>query len=211
MTMTVKRSAFVGLALLAALGVLMLLMHTSSARSQAPATVGSAADHTYSLLARAATPDDVAASQKIDPGKWAAVMPELGIDIASVRVIRQTAEKTTVVLRRADAACLATAGANGRGLTCATNEEPSAATMIYGSAVGLVPDSVRSVTFHQTDGTEVTVSVVNNVWEAPAEADSATFTIEGEEKHVTLMPLSALPKGAKLSPDGVVSTGRSGP
>jgi hypothetical protein len=77
----------------------------------------------------------------------------------------------------------------------------------HGSAIGVVPDSVQSVSFKMTDGTTVRRDVTDNLWEAPAEAASATIVIDGRSNVVNLMPQSSLAAGATVGPDGIVSIG----
>ncbi|RKQ87543.1 hypothetical protein C8N24_5568 [Solirubrobacter pauli] len=197
--------AAVGLAVLLAL--YFLLGPASAPRVVAAASAGagnaaSAAADGYSVLERPATPDDdisrwatpAAARRLQGPG----MDPSLRFEDA--RVVYRDDTRSVAIVPSSTTPCLVTQFGNGSGgITCSP-------TLTYGSSFGVVPDSVKEVEFTLTDGSVVSHAVQGNVWHSPAEAASVRYVIAGTSTDLALMPLSSLPKDAKLSRWGTVSS-----
>lgn len=157
---------------------------------------------TFSVLSRPATSkDDVSAWKAAALGaqKRTGVNPTL--DFSNARLLYQDAGRAVAAVPTSSGACIATQSVDGSGaLTCSP-------AINYGNSVGLVPDAVKSVTFTLADGTQVDQNITENYWRAPAEAAKVSYVVDGQPQGVALMPLSSLPKGAQISPSGVVSAG----
>ncbi len=166
--------------------------------------------YSYSVLSRPATTADNVAAWRVTPQMMAEAQPAIGIDAAGTRLLRRSRGATLVAFpTRTGGACLAQAVATGdEGLACSTPEDPTTALIGYGKAVGLVPDGVSQVMFHLTSGEDVVGAVIGNLYDAPAEAQSVTFSVGGRVEHVELMPAGSLPPEAVMHPDGTVSLGR---
>ena len=156
---------------------------------------------TYSVFSRAATSAD-------DVSSWpmrAENFDQLGLRLDQARVVYRDAVRTMAAVPATDGPCLLTRLRNhGGGLNCGGAGRLTVA-LGYLGAIGLVPDSVDTVTFAMTDGSTQTAKVVDNTWNSPAEAASATFSLQGRSVSIELMPRSSLPKGTTISDDGVVS------
>jgi hypothetical protein len=137
----------------------------------------------------------------------AADMPDL--DPTGTRVLRRDAVETLAVIpTKSGGACLATMHSNGgAGRACTTATNPSVALVRYGQTIGLVPDGVDTISYRLSDGSVVQGGVVNNVYEAPADAAAATFAVGGSTNTVDLLPSGSLPKGAHVTSDGTIEIG----
>jgi hypothetical protein len=131
------------------------------------------------------------------------------LNTPAARRVAEDATKTVAAVPATgvDGPCLATRySSGGTALNCA-GSNGIIASIGYTGAIGLVPDSVTTVTLTMTDGSSRAATVADNTWRAPDDASQATFSLNGEQKIVRLMPRSSLPEGAKLSPDGLVTVG----
>ena len=169
------------------------------------------AKYSYRVLQQPATIADRVTDRRITPDIMANDMPELDPD--GTRVVRRVVSETLAVIpTRAGAACLALMARSGHaGRMCTTADDPSTALIRYEQAVGLVPDGVSDVTYRLSDGRKVQGAVVDNLYEAPANAASVTLVIDGATKTVDLMPTGSLPEGARVSEDGTVEIGNVSP
>ena len=201
-----------------ALVVVLLSQSTgNSGSAQAAPTGGSiqaaGADNvSYGVLAQRADADDQRFAQSsVALRETAEQAPQLGLEPNGARVVRSDAAGTLAVVPAKAAPCLVSESSSSRAVSCGTPEHPTTAQVTYGSATGVVPDSVATVSFRMTDGSTVRRAVEDNLWEAPAEAASATIVVDGHSTVVELMPATALPEGAKVGPDGLVTIGKPDP
>jgi hypothetical protein len=156
---------------------------------------------TYSVFSRPATPEDDVSGWPMRTENF----DKLGLRLDQARVVYRDAVRTLAAVPATDGPCLLTRLRNhGGGLNCGGAGRVTVA-LGYLGAIGLVPDSVDTVTFRMTDGSTQTAKVVDNTWNSPAEAASATFVLQGDSVNIELMPRSSLPKGTTISDDGVVS------
>ena len=169
----------------------------------------------YSILKRAPSASDALTSWRVSPRMLAAAHPELGLRVDQRRFLKQQGPMSFAIVPSSDGACLIESISDGSGnladgstsMQCTVPGESSAAAVTYGKATGLVPDGVTSVSFQISDGTQVTQAVSDNVWSAPAEAQTSSFEVLGQVKVIDLMPLSTLPAGARVAPNGLVTFG----
>lgn len=198
-------------AIVAATALVAGAQGSSTAGSQTQPASGSSAG--YMVLSRPATAQDseyVRASTILRT--TASRAPDLGLDPGGARVLRSDHSQTLAVVPAKAAPCLVSGnGGPGSHISCGTGSQPVTATVSYGSAVGVVPDSVGTVSFKMTDGTVATRDVVDNLWDAPAEAKTASFAVDGRSVTVELMPLSARPDDASTGADGMTSIGQPDP
>ncbi len=158
---------------------------------------------TYSVFTRPPTASDSVASWRLPE------FPGITLNTPAARRVSDDATKTVAAVPATgvDGPCLATHySSGGTGLNCPA-PNGIIASIGYTGAIGLVPDSVNTVTLTMTDGSSRSETVVDNTWHAPDDASRATFSLNGDELIVHLMPRSSLPAGAKLSPDGLVTVG----
>lgn len=156
---------------------------------------------TYSVLAGTRTALD-------DISSWRVSGPaELGLRIAEAKVVDRNSMRTLAVVPSAGLPCFAEKYANGTsGLGCGS-DTGIAAAISYTGSVGLVADTVKAVTYTMTDGSTVEGSVKSNLWKAPLEAKTVTFTENGQKRVVELMPPSEMPAGTEITPDGTMLPG----
>ena len=166
----------------------------------------------YGVLARPADADDERFAQSsVALRETSERDPQLGLEPDGARVVRSDAAGTLAVVPAEAAPCLVSESSSSRAVSCGTPEHPTTAQVRYGSATGVVPDSVSTVSFKMTDGSSVRRAVTNNLWEAPADAASATIVVDGHSTVVELMPRTALPEGATVGPHGLVTIGKPDP
>lgn len=166
----------------------------------APAAALKAQNGNYSVFARPARDRDNISGWRV-PRRHR----ETGIRYADARLVHQDAHRAVAAVPAQDQAapgrdqaCLVTQFRDGSGaLACSP-------TLMYGESIGLVPDSVDTVTYTLTDGTTQQQDVVDNMWRSPEEAARVTYTIDGRVESIALMPMSSLPANARLSESGVV-------
>jgi len=194
----------------ASFGVIAVLHSQSGTGSAHAAEIAS---QTYSVLARPADPNDVRFAQSSAAlREMAARSPQLGLEPSGARIVQSDNSQTVAVVPATTTPCLVSEGGDAHfSVSCGTPNQPTTAMVTYGSAMGVVPDSVDEVSFKMTDGTVVRGAVTNNMWSAPAEAASANIVMAGHTTVVDLMPRSRLPKGATVQPDGTVSIGDADP
>jgi hypothetical protein len=157
----------------------------------------------YGVLARPAVPADAMSDQRVPVAKLAQSMK---IDPTGARVVSKTPTETVALVPRADGKlCLHIVRADGfAGGACpdtASATSDGVAAGPPGSQVGVVPDGVKQITFELTDGTTTTAAVRANVYHAPAEAISATFSLGGGQRRVNLTPKSALDRLMNVTPN----------
>lgn len=169
-----------------------------AANSAAPGAV-------YSVLKRTATAADGQFAEASKGLKAAARESGLGVDPSGARLIKSKAGKSFAVVPATMAPCLIS---EDDAVSCGTQSAPVTAQVSYGYAIGLAPDAVKNVSVVLTDGTTTTTTVVDNVWEAPANAESATVTVGDYSEKIGLMPVGSLPPGATVTPDGLVTVRR---
>jgi len=195
-------------------GVLVALGAGSSSDAVAGSTQSNnqPGGRSYSVLTRPATARDREFSHSWNSVKdTASRTPGLGLDVNGARVVRSDATGTLAVVPAQAAPCLVSGhGDADSHISCGTGDEPVTATISYGSATGVVPDSVESVAFKMTDGTVTNGKVVDNIWNAPPEAATATYVVDGHTVVVDLMPASAMPAGATTDSNGMTSIGKPG-
>lgn len=198
--------------LLAAIGLLGLTLavfsgpSASAARdADTSATVGSSPSAaplqtkggTYSVFAREATAGDDISGWRIPRN---GVDAKVGMRFAEARVVYRDDTKSVAAVPTSSDPCLVSQYRDGSGgLTCSP-------TFTHGVSVGLVPDSVKSVTYAMTDGSTQVQEVTDNLWHSPTEAAQVTYVLDGVAHTEDLLPLSALPQGASISPSGLVSS-----
>lgn len=169
----------------------------ASAAPPQPATAVSTASGTFSVFARPATAKDHISGWRVAARKAG----DGDMDFSRARVIYQDASRAVAAVPTTGEPCLVTQLPDGSGgFTCS----PS---FSYGHSIGLIPDSVKSVTYTMTDGTTQRQDVTGNFWRSPEEAAKVTYVVDGQTQNQDLMPLSSLPKGTTISPTGVVSNG----
>lgn len=200
-----RRAAMIMSAILLALVFAAVLTHLQGGSSSALAQDESVAT-SVSALRTPASSDDNVSRWRVTTAMNARGNPE-GFEFASARVVHRSPSRTFALVRSREGLCLMAEASDGSGgLNCAPpNEFPD--SLGYGSSIGIVPDAVKSVTFTMVDGRSETVPVVGNVWKAPPEAAAVDFQVGSRARRVELMPLSALPDGATVSPAGVVNIG----
>jgi hypothetical protein len=96
------------------------------------------------------------------------------------------------------APCLYVARSGSEHLSCGTIPGETA-LVTYNGSIGVVPDSVKSVTFTMSDDSQQVVSVTNDVWQSPLEASKVTFTLDGTVHTIDLLPHSTLPAGLQFA------------
>lgn len=186
----------VGYLLLASGGSTSVAAQASAAPPQ-PAAAVSSASGTFAVFSRPSTAKDNIAGWRVATRKAG----DGDMDFARARIIYQDAKRAVAAVPTRADPCLVTQLPDGSGgFTCS----PS---FSYGNSIGLVPDSVKSVSFTMTDGTTQEQDVTDNYWRSPSEATKVTYVVDGQTTSLELMPLSSLPKGASISPSGVVSNG----
>lgn len=184
---------------------LAVLLLDSAPRAESQAPVG-APGNAFGVFEQAAESQDDISSWGIPE------IPQIGLETDAARVVVTSPNRTVAAVPAAKAPCLVTRTAqSGIGISCATAANEATATVGYNGAIGLVPDSVKSVMFTMVDGSTQAQDVVDNIWQSPVEAETATFDLEGETQKVDLMPRSSMPKSATVSPDGVVMGGDAPP
>jgi hypothetical protein len=171
------------------------------------AQASGASKATYRVLARPANArDEGFARSSAALRKVAERSPEIGLEPRGARVVRSDDARTLAVVPAQAAPCLVSEGPSApASVSCGTGTEPKTAMVNYGSAVGVVPDTVQTVSFTMTDGSVVTGEVSDNMWNAPAEAASVSFAVDGRARTIELMPLSAQPEGTTVGPDGITT------
>jgi hypothetical protein len=209
-THALKRAIVALLAAAALVTVYLLLApggHTpriGDASAAAPSGSSAAsADASYSVLSRPAIANDDISTWKAATALGGRSGPGVNstLNFSNARLIYQDDTRAVAAVPTSTEPCLATQFNDGSGaLTCSP-------TLTYGTSIGLVPDSVMSVTFTLTDGTETARKVTDNFWRSPAEAAKVGYVLNGQTPSLELMPMSSLPKGAQISPSGVVSGG----
>lgn len=195
------------LAIAAVLALLVVVALFAATRGDSAHATGAAADQTssdYSVLKQPATSEATRLAETSPGIKQLATVPELAADPSGTRLIKTATGKSFAVVPAAVAPCLV---GEDNSASCATSAAPVTVQVRHGYAVGLAPDSVKAVSLTLTDGKTTSAPVVNNVWEAPANAKSATVTIDGRDRSIDLMPEGSLPDSATVSPDGVVEIG----
>lgn len=194
-----------------------LLSSSSNPAEEGEATATSIPDQNrdYSVFDRATTEADEQAS------KWRLpdTLPAQGIDMSSARIVLENRSTVIAAVKSNVGPCLVKhhVALQSFGLSCPAdpavgkNQDPSAtaASVGYGVAVGVVPDTVKNVDYTLSGGGTERVAVHGNVWKAPADATKVTFTINGQAAQIELLPAGALPKGAKLCSNGLVMNSNS--
>jgi hypothetical protein len=156
----------------------------------------------YGLLRTVATPDDDVSTWGVHP------IPVVSPQFAGARVVLRSATRSIAAVPAKFGPCLVARIANGsRGMACGTNRDEHPAMVGYEASIGLVPDSVESVTYAMADGSDQTARVVGNMWKAPPAAVTVSYTDGKRSFRVELMPTGSLPADAELDPN----TGLVGP
>jgi hypothetical protein len=147
----------------------------------------------YSVFARPARPNDDVSGWRVSRRP-----PDSGVRFPDARLVHQNAHRAVAAVPAPGGPCLVTQFRDGSGaFTCSP-------ALMHGASIGLVPDSVKTVTYTLTDGSTEQQEVVDNTWRSPAEAERVTYVLDGQVESIALMPLSSLPKNARLSESGVV-------
>lgn len=193
--------AAVSCSALAALGAGQI--NATPASSQAPAEAAHGPNHRFSLLDRPARVGD-------NIGAWGALTADAarGLRQKDARLAIETEVKKVAVVPSADKPCLVTKFRNGaKTVSCGVDADQDSVSVSYGGSIGLVPDVVSEVAFTMSDGTTETGRVRNNLWTSPSEAVRVQYAVDNSARSVDLLPMSALPEGATLTPEGVVMHG----
>lgn len=193
--------ALIALAMVGAFAVWQL--GSSSANSAEPAAPSAAASSTYSVLSRPTTEaDGNVANWKLLPNASLGTRPD------GARVVYSDAWRTVAAVPANSIPCLVAEYRDGsKSTSCGTNPDEVTASVSYLGSIGLVPDSVGTVTYTMTDGSQQVGGVKNNLWQAPSEAKTVSFTVGDKQHSVELMPASSMPKDAKIAPNGTVMYG----
>lgn len=182
-------------ALMATVAVALVLSRPQPSDARA---VTRAASVAYTALDQASSSDARPGHSSL-VGRMAAQHPDLGLRPADARVLSGVAlpgEPLAVVaaIPANKAPCLYWDTGSSERLSCGTNDGDTA-VVSYDGSIGMVPDSVTSVTYTMADGTEQVGNVASNVWHAPAEATSVMFSLGGERHTIDLMSRSSRPPG----------------
>lgn len=172
-----------------------------AAAGQTPSAALNPPRSNYEVFARPANGADDVSGWRIP-----AVAQELGVQPSGARVVFRDQTRIVAAVPSAKGPCLLSRFQDGSGgLNCGGPAGKISVTLGYDGALGLVPDDVKTVMFTMTDGTVDTVPVRGNLWRSPAEAARASFVVDGVPQDIELMPRSSLPRGASVSPTGVVT------
>ncbi|MDX6732207.1 MAG: hypothetical protein QOC54_2155 [Baekduia sp.] len=199
-TTTRARAALVaGLTTVALLAAAVSATQPASTQAADPAAVVASLAADYPVLARPASPDDLAEDRPITPAELALGMPELLPD--SGRLLARNDDRSLVLIPRDDGRlCLAALFADGQaGIDCdSTGTPPVLAT--YGRATGVVPLEVHEVVFTLADGSHQTADATGGRYDAPPEAKLVAYTTDDGPQAIDLMPVSTLPPGVRTPP-----------
>jgi hypothetical protein len=175
-----------------------------AADTSAAAASSSSLPAGYGAFLRPAQKADLTASESTGLELLHREIPELQPELA--REIGRDGARQYLLVPRTDAqVCLVEAQPSGPVISCTDPARITPALVRYGRAVGAVPDEVRTVDFSLTDGTIVSSAVENNLYWAPSEAESVTYKVGEALQRVDLMPMSSVPPGSVVSPDGSVT------
>jgi hypothetical protein len=189
-----RKSICAGLvtAVLAAIALWLVLNHSSDASASAPPSPqasgrGQWAAGTYGVFNRPARRDD-------DLSSWRARDDHgLGLRLSEGRVVFRDGSRAVAAVPATDGPCLVTQFADGSGgVVCGGADHPTVSTGYVG-AIGIVPDSVGSVTFTLADGSTVAGAVDENTWRSPDDALRVSYSVAGREQQAELMARSAAP------------------
>lgn len=122
------------------------------------------------------------------------------------RVVFEDAARTVAVAPSPSGPCLVAQYKDGSGGMSCGGRTKIAASLGYNGALGVVPDSVRSVVFTLTDGRQVREEIRDNLWHSPLEASTATFKLSGRDVTIELMPRSSRPAGTTIDSNGMVTS-----
>lgn len=180
--------------------------HEPVARSAA-SSVSTSPLGSYSVLARPARATDTIANWR------AAQTPNpVGLQIGAARIIQREQSRTVALAPSTLGPCLVMNFADGSGgVVCGRNNEEPAISLGYNGALGVVPDSVKSVELTMEDGTVTTRAVQDNVWRSPADAAKVAIDLPTGRYQAALTPRSSVPPAAQLHPDGLVTSPGSPP
>jgi hypothetical protein len=158
---------------------------------------------TYSVFTMARAAGDDISSWKLPE----AAQEQLGIDRTRSHLIFRDSSRSVAVVPTNEGPCIVQQFKDGAGgVACGGGGNPPV-VLGYDGAIGLVPDSVKTVTYTLSDGSTQLGTVTGNAWHSPVEAAKVTYAIEGGRRSFELMPRSSLPKGATISESGMVSAG----
>jgi hypothetical protein len=194
-------------AVLSGIALWLVLSHSTDASASAPPSPqmsgrGQWAVGTYGVFDRPATRDD-------DLTAWRARDDHgLGLRLSEGRVVFRDGSRTVAAVPATDGPCLVTQFADGSGgVVCGGADHPTVSTGYVG-AIGIVPDSVDSVTFTLADGSTVVGAVDGNTWRSPDDAVRVSYSVAGREQQAELMARSSVPSGVAVGADGLVTNAK---
>ncbi|MCU1677547.1 MAG: hypothetical protein JWM93_2305 [Frankiales bacterium] len=151
----------------------------------------------YPVLGQPGSGKDLATDRPITSAKFAESVPQL--IPARGRVLARDDARTLLLVPRTDGqVCIEALFADGTaGGNCnSTGQSPVLVT--YGKAVGVVPASVKQLTYTLADGKSVAATPdADGLYTAPAEARTVSYVDGNDPQTIDLMPASA--KAADVS------------
>lgn len=204
-TSLIRTSTLLGLATAVAC-VALLLTWIGGSDSPSPAGAAApaaAADDSFSVFDRPATGDDNTAGWRAREGS------STELDFTNARVVFRDSSRAVAAVPSADGPCLVTQFQDGSGGEACGGKGKLTVNAGYNGAIGLAPDSVKSVTVALTDGTKRDLAVEDNVFVSPVDASRVTYELRGNTESIELMPASSVPSGATIDAAGVVSGGKA--
>jgi hypothetical protein len=198
------RTLLAGIAVSASI-VCVLVLRSAPADSQTPAT-STPTSEAYAIFQQAPSANDDFSKWRTSPSVVAARDPFLGLEPSGARLVYHDDLRAVAAVPASKAPCFIERYNDGGGGVSCGRGPGTTVSMTYDSAIGLVPDEVKTVTFAMTDGSRTEGQVHNNLWISPAGAADVTFSVGGAEQHMELLSKDSLPKGATISPNGVVGT-----
>jgi hypothetical protein len=147
----------------------------------------------YPVLGHPGSGKDLATDRPITSNEFAASVPQLLP--ARGRLLDRDEAKTLLLVPRTDGqVCIEALFADGTaGGNCnSTGQSPVLVT--YGKAIGVVPASVKQLTYTLANGTTVTDTPgADGLYTAPAQAKSVSYVDQDGPQTIDLMPASAKP------------------